>query len=386
MNFLSKFFIKLLNFLLLLTIFSCSQRPAKIVNRNKVFYDKNNQFNQSKYKASENKKNKLIANQNKSAQDSKDINQDNKISQANSINKDATSQKKEIAQEIKTSKTQDQLKPNSYKNSTNSAKNSNIPNEQYHLVKKGETLFSIAKLYQLKVEDLAKQNQIAKPYNLKLNQKINISSTQLAQPINQNQSTKAVQTNNPNSQENSDNENKNLANNQNQQSITKSNNNSTELTKNNNSSQVSTTTENNTVIDSNLENSIANKKNKFLWPVRGQVVSKFGPKKGGLYNDGINIKAKEGLTVGASEDGIVAYAGSELKGYGNLVIIKHANSWITAYAHLKEFSVNKGQKVLKAQKIGSVGSSGHVSFPQLYFGLRKGRDAVNPQEYLQKIN
>lgn len=386
MNFLSKFFIKLLNFLLLLTIFSCSQRPAKIVNRNKVLYDKNNQFNHSKYKASDNKKNKLIANQNKSAQDSKDINQNNKISQANSINKDTTSQKKEIAQEIKTSKTQDQPKSNSYENSTNSAKNSNTKNDQYHLVKKGETLFSIAKLYQLKVEDLAKQNHIAKPYHLKLNQKIHISSTQLAQPINQNQSAKPVQTNNTNHQENINDENKNLANNQNQQSITKSNNNSTELTKDNNSSQVSTTTENNTVIDSNLENSIANKKNKFLWPVRGQVVSKFGPKKGGLYNDGINIKAKEGLTVGASEDGIVAYAGSELKGYGNLVIIKHANSWITAYAHLKEFSVNKGQKVLKAQKIGSVGSSGHVSFPQLYFGLRKGRDAVNPQEYLQKIN
>jgi murein DD-endopeptidase MepM/ murein hydrolase activator NlpD len=379
MNFLSKFFIKLLNFLLLLTILSCSQKPAKIVNRNKVLYDKQNQFNHNKYQASENKKNRLVASQ-------KNLNQDNKISQANSINKDTTSQKKEIDQEIKTSKTQDQLKPNSYKNSTNSAKNSNIPNEQYHLVKKGETLFSIAKLYQLKVEDLAKQNQIAKPYNLKLNQKIQISSTQITSSTIETQQTKAINSKNSITKEILKEDNKDLTNNQNQQILTKNNSNIAEQTINNNNSQVSTTSQQNTVIDSDQENSIVNKKNKFLWPVRGQVVSKFGPKKGGLYNDGINIKAKEGLTVGASEDGIVAYAGSELKGYGNLVIIKHANSWITAYAHLKEFSVAKGQKVLKAQKIGSVGNSGHVSFPQLYFGLRKGRNAVNPQEYLQKIN
>ena len=102
----------------------------------------------------------------------------------------------------------------------------------------------------------------------------------------------------------------------------------------------------------------------------------------GLYNDGINIKASEGQAVGASEDGIVAYVGNELKGYGNLVIIKHSGGWISAYAHLKNSLVARGQKINKGQKIGNVGNSGKVKFPQLYFGLRRGRDAVNPESYL----
>ena len=135
-------------------------------------------------------------------------------------------------------------------------------------------------------------------------------------------------------------------------------------------------------IDKDALKKITNKTNRFSWPVRGEVISKFGPKSAGLYNDGINIKALEGQTVGSSEDGIVAYVGNELKGYGNLVIIKHAGGWISAYAHLKNSIVERGQKITKGQKIGNVGNSGKVKFPQLYFGLRKGRDAVNPENYL----
>jgi murein DD-endopeptidase MepM/ murein hydrolase activator NlpD len=125
------------------------------------------------------------------------------------------------------------------------------------------------------------------------------------------------------------------------------------------------------------------KLNHFSWPIRGQVVSKFGPKTGGLYNDGINIKAKEGADVKAAEEGTVAYVGNELKGYGNLVIIKHSGGWITAYSHLKNWTVKRGEKVAKGGKIGLVGSTGNVDSPQLYFGLRKGRDAVNPENYLK---
>ena len=135
-------------------------------------------------------------------------------------------------------------------------------------------------------------------------------------------------------------------------------------------------------IDKDSIKKIANKTNRFSWPVRGEVISKFGPKSAGLYNDGINIKAKDGQAVSSSEDGIVAYVGSELKGYGNLVIVKHSGGWISAYAHLKNSVVAIGQKIGKGQKIGNVGNSGKVKFPQLYFGLRKGRDAVNPENYL----
>ena len=126
------------------------------------------------------------------------------------------------------------------------------------------------------------------------------------------------------------------------------------------------------------------KMNHFSWPIRGEVISKFGPKSGGLYNDGMNIQAAQGDAVRAAEEGVVSYAGNELKGYGNLIIIKHSGGWITAYAHLSKISVKRGQKVLKLAKIGEVGSTGNVTSPQLYFALRKGRDAVNPENYLTK--
>jgi murein DD-endopeptidase MepM/ murein hydrolase activator NlpD len=127
---------------------------------------------------------------------------------------------------------------------------------------------------------------------------------------------------------------------------------------------------------------IANKNNRFSWPVKGAVISKFGPKDGGLYNDGINIKAQNGDSVKSAEDGVVAYVGNELRGYGNLIIVKHAGGWISAYGHLDETKVKRGVNVKKGQTIAQVGSTGNVKSPQLYFGLRKGRDAVNPQKYL----
>jgi murein DD-endopeptidase MepM/ murein hydrolase activator NlpD len=124
------------------------------------------------------------------------------------------------------------------------------------------------------------------------------------------------------------------------------------------------------------------KNNKFVWPVKGKVISSFGQKPGGLYNDGINIKAAESSPVKAVEDGLVAYVGNELRGYGNLIIIKHSGGWISAYAHLKETEIKIGQKVSQGTQIAKVGSTGNVDSPQLYFGIRKGREAVNPQSYL----
>ncbi len=90
-----------------------------------------------------------------------------------------------------------------------------------------------------------------------------------------------------------------------------------------------------------ITNIFAKSSSKFSWPLDGQVVSSFGPKKGGLYNDGINIKAANNQIVKASQDGVVAYVGNELKGYGNLIIIKHSGGWITAYAHLLNTNVKR---------------------------------------------
>lgn len=121
----------------------------------------------------------------------------------------------------------------------------------------------------------------------------------------------------------------------------------------------------------------------FAWPLRGKVISSFGPKKGGMYNDGINIAAKKGSAVKSSQNGTVAYVGNELKGYGNLIIIKHQNRMITAYGHLGKTLVKRGDQVNKQQTIAYVSNSGNVSNSQLYFGLRKGKDPINPQRYLK---
>jgi murein DD-endopeptidase MepM/ murein hydrolase activator NlpD len=116
----------------------------------------------------------------------------------------------------------------------------------------------------------------------------------------------------------------------------------------------------------------------FIWPLKGEIVSGFGPKAGGLHNDGINIAAAEGTPVKASAAGTVAYAGDDLKGFGNLVLIRHSDGWITAYAHLASMTVSKGEEVNAAQVIGTVGQTGSVDSPQLHFELRHGKEAVDP--------
>lgn len=117
---------------------------------------------------------------------------------------------------------------------------------------------------------------------------------------------------------------------------------------------------------------------KFIWPVDGPVISAYGPKKGGLHNDGINIKAPKGAPVRAADNGTVVYAGNELKGFGNLVLIKHADRWITAYGHMDRMLVTKGQSVRQGDSIGVVGATGSVDSPQLHFETRRGTDAINP--------
>ncbi|WAC26121.1 peptidoglycan DD-metalloendopeptidase family protein [Ancylobacter sp. SL191] len=121
---------------------------------------------------------------------------------------------------------------------------------------------------------------------------------------------------------------------------------------------------------------------QFRWPVRGRVISTFGPKPGGQQNEGINVSVPEGTAVKAAEDGVVAYAGSELKGYGNLVLIKHADGYVTAYAHNSELEVKKGDTVKRGQVIAKAGQTGNVTSPQVHFEIRKGSQPVDPSQYL----
>jgi murein DD-endopeptidase MepM/ murein hydrolase activator NlpD len=120
----------------------------------------------------------------------------------------------------------------------------------------------------------------------------------------------------------------------------------------------------------------------FVWPVRGQVISSYGPKDGGLYNDGINIAAPRGTPVVAAADGVIAYVGDTLQSYGNLVLIRHGGGMITAYAHLNSVNVKQGMTVRRGQPIGSVGSTGTVAHAQLHFEVRHGTDTVDPRQYL----
>lgn len=120
---------------------------------------------------------------------------------------------------------------------------------------------------------------------------------------------------------------------------------------------------------------------KFIKPVDGPILSSYGPKPGGLHNDGINIKAPQGAPVRAAENGVVVYAGS-MKGYGNMVLVRHADRWMTAYAHLDRILVERGATISRGSTLGTVGRSGTVDQPQLHFEIRRGTDALNPEKYM----
>jgi murein DD-endopeptidase MepM/ murein hydrolase activator NlpD len=121
---------------------------------------------------------------------------------------------------------------------------------------------------------------------------------------------------------------------------------------------------------------------QFRWPVRGRVISGYGPKSNGQHNDGINLAVPEGAEVKAAEDGVVAYAGNELKGYGNLVLLRHSDGWMPAYAHNSQLLVKRGDTVKRGQNVARAGQTGGVSSPQVHFEIRKGSTPVDPTQYL----
>jgi murein DD-endopeptidase MepM/ murein hydrolase activator NlpD len=123
----------------------------------------------------------------------------------------------------------------------------------------------------------------------------------------------------------------------------------------------------------------------FQWPVRGHVLAGYGSGRDGMHNDGINIAAPRGAAVEAADTGVVAYTGNELRGYGNLILVKHPNGWISAYAHCDLILVKRGDKVARGQVIARVGSTGNVGEPQLHFELRRGNRAVDPREFLAPL-
>jgi murein DD-endopeptidase MepM/ murein hydrolase activator NlpD len=120
----------------------------------------------------------------------------------------------------------------------------------------------------------------------------------------------------------------------------------------------------------------------FTWPVQGEIITEFGPSQRGVHNDGVNIAASEGASVGAAAKGRVAFVGTNIKSFGKLVLVKHDGGIITAYAHLGDISVKEGDIVTAGQSIGTIGRSGRVDSPQLHFEIRKSRQPVDPRSLI----
>jgi murein DD-endopeptidase MepM/ murein hydrolase activator NlpD len=120
----------------------------------------------------------------------------------------------------------------------------------------------------------------------------------------------------------------------------------------------------------------------FIWPLEGPVISTFGPKSNGLKNDGINIGTSRGTPIVSSDGGTVAYSGSDIPGFGNVILVRHANGLMTTYAHMERVFVQKDMIVAKGDMIGTAGTSGGLDTPQLHFEIRRGNEALDPSKYL----
>ena len=228
------------------------------------------------------------------------------------------------------------------------------------VVARGDTLYSISRKYSIPVNDLAVMNKLTPPFELSVGQKLRVPNLAEASVARNSKTVTAnvVKTEVKGVVAEKQTTTKTVA----AQPVKKI---SSDPTK-------------------KLPTISARSSSKFAWPVRGKILSAYGAKSNGLFNDGINISATRGTAVKAAENGVVAYAGNEVKGMGNLVIIQHDGGWMTVYAHMDSMNVRRGHKVSVGQKIGTVGETGKVDSPQLHFEIRKGTKAYNPSSYLKK--
>ena len=261
------------------------------------------------------------------------------------------------------------------------------------VVEKGDTLYSISRKYEIPVNDLAVMNKISAPFALSVGQKIkvpkldNVETKSVSEikaihsPATVNKKTESKKTESKkieSKKTESKKENKTG-----KQDVVKK---STKPSKTENKQKVANNKKAKISSDpkKQLPKISPRSNSKFSWPLRGKILSGYGPKNGGLVNEGINISGTTGASVLAAENGVVAYAGNEVKGMGNLIIIQHSDGWMTIYAHLNSMVVRRGTKVRVGDKLGTVGQTGKVDKPQLHFEIRRGTKSYNPIQYLKK--
>lgn len=244
-------------------------------------------------------------------------------------------------------------------------------------VARGDTLYSLSRKYEIPVNDLAVMNGLSAPFALNVGQKLRVPDLPDSKPAPAKTTTKTASGTTTKTEKTKTVKPAEKSAKATKPAQSKAETKTTQKTK-------TTETKTTTPAKSQPQKIAARSSSKFTWPVRGTILSHYGAKSGGLYNDGINIAAAVGTTVVAAENGVVAYAGNEVKGMGNLIIIQHEGGWMTVYAHLNSMAVRRGVRVSVGQKIGTVGQTGKVTKPQLHFEIRKATKSYNPTNYLKK--
>ena len=219
-----------------------------------------------------------------------------------------------------------------------------IPAGRFHVVQRGETVYSISRQYSVDMASLTSLNRIPQPYTIKVGEKLQVPSRTPTRTATAETSGSGLPLARP--------------------------------LPGAVASAPATTTSPSVAKDPLPAPPAA--AGAFEWPVQGKVLSSFGPKANGLHNDGVNIAAEIGAPVRAAQNGVVAYSGNELKGYGNLLLVRHDNGWMTAYAHNSKLLVSRGDTVVRGQTISLAGNSGSVVTPQVHFEIRKGAKAIDP--------
>ena len=248
----------------------------------------------------------------------------------------------------------------------------------------GDTLYSISRAYSVPVNDLAVMNDLSAPFRLTVGQKLKVPNLQAAAQKATSQKSPVAPTKSAGTAPKTTTGTGGATQKTASQKTAAQKNTAQKTATKNAPAPAAPKPKISSDPKKKLPAIAARSSSKFSWPIRGKILSGFGSKPNGLVNDGINISATRGSTVKAAENGVVAYAGNEVKGMGNLVIIQHSEGWMTVYAHLDTMAVRRGAKVNVGQKIGTVGTSGKVDKPQLHFEIRKGTKAYNPSQYLKK--